>query len=461
MVVAALALVFAAPVVAQDPNGPLPLDPAIRSGTLPNGLKYFIRRNARPDKRLSLRLAVKAGSIDEDDDQRGLAHVLEHMAFNGTAHFKPGELVAYLESIGARFGPHVNAYTSYDETVYMLDVPSDREGLVARGFVALSDFAGGMTLDPTEIDKERGVVMEEWRGRQGAGARMQVIHSAALYGKSKYDARLPIGTPEVLKSFTPQRLRDFYTKWYRPDRMAVIVVGDFDVDEAQRLVVQHFSPLKVMSASGDRPVHPIPPHDDTRFGIATDPEAQESSVTVLHKAPFRQMRTAGDYRRALVRSLVHQMINDRFRELSRSPEAPFLAAAVGDDVLGRTVEAFTISARVPEGGIAAGLAALAREGTRLERHGFGEAELDRGRKATLATYERAYNEREKSDSASFAFELIRHFLEDEPAPGIEFEYKLAKAVIPTITAEEAASLARGMMPRGNRVVLAVAPAKAS
>src|ERR671918_1238775 len=255
---------------AQDLNAPLPLDPAVRTGTLPNGLKWFVRHNARPEKRVALRLAVKAGSIDEDDDQRGLAHVLEHMAFNGTAHFKPGELVAYLESIGARFGPHVNAYTSYDETVYMLNVPTDREGVLERGFVALSDFAGGMTLDPREIDRERGVVIEEWRGRLGANARMQVVHGKAIYGASKYTERLPIGTPEVLKTFTPQRLRDFYDKWYRPDRMAVIVVGDIEPAAAEKLVAKHFSPLKARGPGVERPAHPVPPHAATRFGIASD-----------------------------------------------------------------------------------------------------------------------------------------------------------------------------------------------
>src|SRR5687768_11034140 len=192
---------------AQDLGAPLPLDPAIRTGTLPNGLTYFIRHNPRPEDRLMLRLAVKAGSIDEADDQRGLAHVLEHMAFNGSARFKPGELVAYLESIGAQFGPHVNAYTSFDETVYMLDVPTDRDGVVTRGFEALSDFAGGITLDPAEIDRERGVVLEEWRGRLGVATRMQDPQLKALFGASRYVERVPIGTPEILKSFPAARLR--------------------------------------------------------------------------------------------------------------------------------------------------------------------------------------------------------------------------------------------------------------
>jgi zinc protease len=444
---------------AQELDAQLPLDPAIRTGTLPNGLTWFVRRNGRPANRAALRLAVKAGSIDEEDDQRGLAHVLEHMAFNGTTHFKPGELVSYLESIGARFGPHVNAYTSYDETVYMLDVPTDREGLLERGFVALSDFAGGMTLDPKEIDRERGVVIEEWRGRQGAAARMQVVHSEALYGDSTYAERLPIGTPEVLKSFTPQRLRDFYTKWYRADRMAVVVVGDVDPELARKLVAKHFGSLPKPATAAERPVHPIPPHEETRFGIATDPEAQQSSVAVLHKHPFDPMETVADYRHGLVRSLVHQMLNARFGELARQPDAPFLGASSDDDRLGRTVETFTLGARVTENGLANGLAALAREASRVDQHGFGEAELDRARKWTLASYEQAFNEREKSESAPLAMELVRHFLEAEPAPGIAYENAIARKYIPTISAQETASLAKKLITEANRVVLVTAPEK--
>src|SRR5688500_8958581 len=194
---------------APDLSAPLPLTKEVRTGTLPNGLTFFIRKNDEPDDRAFLRLAVKAGSIDEADDQRGLAHVLEHMAFNGSAHFPPGELVKYLESIGAQFGPHVNAYTSFDETVYMLNVPTDRAGVLTRDFEAPTDFAGGIALEGGEIDKERGVVLEEWRGRLGANERMQEPQLRALFGGSRSTDRLPIGTPEILKSFPHQRLRAF------------------------------------------------------------------------------------------------------------------------------------------------------------------------------------------------------------------------------------------------------------
>jgi zinc protease len=453
----ALLLVLAAVAAAQDLSAPLPLDPAIRSGTLPNGLTYFIRANARPEKRAMLRLAVKAGSTDEEDDQRGLAHMLEHMAFNGTAHFKPGELVSYLESIGARFGPHVNAYTSFDETVYMLDVPTDWPGVLTRGFEALSDFAGGMSLETAEIDRERGVVIEEWRGRLGAGTRMQEPQLKALFGDSRYIDRIPIGTPEVLKGFAPDRLRQFYRDHYRPGRMAVIVAGDIDPSEIERLIRQHFSTLQ----AGGKPqvVHPIPPHPETRVVSVSDVEAQGTSVSVTHKQPLLSLRTGADYRRTLVRSLMHQMLNARFAEIARRPDAPFLRASSDDETLGRTIEAVSVSARVNDGAAEAGLRALGEEIARVRQHGFGGDELDRAKRSALASYERAYNERATTDSEGYASELLRHYLSEEAAPGIEIELDLVRRLLPTITAEETGSLARQLLSEDSRVVIATSPQK--
>jgi len=255
-----------APLSLQDR---IPFDPAVRTGKLPNGLTYFIRQNGRPANRMSLRLVVRAGSLYEADDQQGLAHLIEHMAFNGSAHFKPGELVSYFEAVGARLGPHVNAYTSFDETVYMLDVPLNKDGALTRGFEAMSDFAGGATLDPAEIDKERGVVIEEWRGRLGASERMLQPQMNALFGGSAYTSRNPIGTPEILKSFPPQRLRDFYRDFYRPDRMAIIAVGDFDADEVEKLIRANLGTLPSVPPAA-RPPAPIPPHQDTRYAIVMD-----------------------------------------------------------------------------------------------------------------------------------------------------------------------------------------------
>ena len=416
-----LILVTLAPLAAaQDLKTTLPVDASVRTGALPNGLVYFIRRNPRPADRVLLRLAVKAGSVDEADDQRGLAHVLEHMAFNGTSRFKPGELVSYLESIGARFGPHVNAYTSYDETVYMLDVPTDRPNALQRGFDALSDFAGGMTLDPAEVDKERGVVIEEWRGRLGAGTRMQQPQIEAIFGPtSQYSKRLPIGTPESLRTFTVKRLRDFYSANYRANRMAVIVVGDLDPDEIERLIRQRFGPMP--AARGQRTTFPIPPHRDTRFVTVSDREAQGTSVSVIFKGPLHSLETLEDYRRSLVESMAFQMMNGRFAEIARRPDAPFLAASVGTDTFGGSVSAASFGARVKDGETERGLTALTQEIARVRQFGFGEAELDRARRGALAQYERLYNERNNTTSDPLASELLRHYLSREAVPGIERE----------------------------------------
>ena len=443
----------------QDLDAPLPLDIAIRTGTLPNGLTFFIRRNGLPNDHVMLRLVVKAGSIDEADDQRGLAHMLEHMAFNGTAHFKPGELVSYLESIGAQFGAHVNAYTSFDETVFMLNVPTEKPGVLDRGFEALSDFASGLSLDPEEIDRERGVVIEEWRGRLGAGTRLQEPQMKAMFGASRYIDRIPIGLPDVLRTFPPQRLRDFYREFYRPDRMAVIVVGDIEVEKAEALVRQHFSGMPARPPAV-RSVYDIPAHQDTRYVSLSDKELQSSSVTIMHKHPLRELRTMGDYRRTLAEGLVYQMMNARFSEIARRPDAPFLGASAGDDTLGRTIESFEVSARVKDGGIATGLTALATELARVRQHGFGEAELDRAKRNQLAGYERAYNERDKSQSEPLASELVRHYLQGEAAPGIALEVQLARRFLSTITTAETAAIVREFVTDANRVVIATAPEKA-
>jgi zinc protease len=454
----ALLLFVAGPVWSQSLSAKLPLDPAIHVGKLPNGITYYVRHNARPEKRVSLRLAVKAGSIDEADDQRGLAHMLEHMAFNGTTHFKPGELVAYFESIGVSFGAHVNAYTSYDETVYMLDVPTDRAGALDHALQALGDFAGGMSLEDKEIDKERGVVLEEWRQRLGVASRLQGVTDRAVYGQSKYAERLPIGLPDTIQKFAYQRLRDFYRANYTPDRIGVVIVGDLDAVAAEQLVRQFFGVIPPRK-SAKRPTYPVPPHKDTRVAIATDPEAQASSVSVIHTRRLQKVETVGDYRRGLVRGLFEEMLNDRLGEIARRPDAPFLGASAGDDTLGRTVEGFGVSARVNEGGIAKGVDAMEQELARVRQFGFGEAELEREKKSMIAAYDRAYNERDKSETPGFASELVSLFLNGVAAPGIESEYALAKRFLPTVTTTETAALARELVTETNRVVMAVAPEK--
>src|SRR4249919_2474839 len=238
------AVAQSAPQASFDLQQVLPFDSAVRTGTLPNGLRYFIRHNNRPAARVTLRLAVKAGSLYESDDQLGLAHLIEHMAFNGSAHFKPGELVGYFESVGARLGPHVNAYTSFDETVYMLDLPSDKPDVVEKGLTALADFAGGLTLSQEEVDKERGVVVEERRGGLGASSRIRDKQFPILFHDSRYAERLPIGKPEIIRNAPVARLRAFYDTWYRPERIAVVVVGDIDQPTIEASIRASFSPLR-------------------------------------------------------------------------------------------------------------------------------------------------------------------------------------------------------------------------
>lgn len=330
-------LAQAPPAPELRPDEVMPLDGAVRTGTLKNGLRFFIRQNALPAKRVALRLAVKAGSLDEADDQQGLAHFVEHMAFNGSAHFKPGELVSYFEASGARLGPHVNAYTSFDETVYLLELPTDSSEVVDKGLVALADFAGGLTFDAEQVDRERGVVVEEWRGGLGAGSRIRDQQVPVLFQRSRYAQRLPIGKPEILRAAPAARLRAFYDAFYRPERMALVVVGDIDVTRIEASVQAAFDPLVARAPAEPRGDGTMPLSPGLSALIVTDPEVTQSSVQLIRKRPAESSRLVGDYRRALVERLFQDMLNDRFGELARKPNATFLAAGGGGGALSPAV----------------------------------------------------------------------------------------------------------------------------
>jgi zinc protease len=435
----------------------LPIDAAVKTGRLPNGIRYYIRQNGRPEKRVSMRLAVDAGSIQEEDNQRGLAHFLEHMAFNGSENFKPGELISFLESIGARFGPHVNASTSFDETIYMLDVPADRPGYVDKGLLILRDFAAGISFIPEEVEKERGVVLEEWRGRLGANSRLIDKQLPVIFQGSRYADRLPIGLPDVLKSAPRERLLAFYQTWYRTDRMAVVVVGDIAPDEAERLIQQRFGGIQAASGAAPATDRAVPSHRETLVSMSTDAEAQGWTVTIGFKRAAEEDETVRGYRKSLVEQLVSEMLNLRFREIARRPSAPFLAAQAGADGIGRALELFELNAAVPAGQLAPGLETLLLEARRMQQFGFSADELDRARRTLLAGYERAFKERSTAESPSYANEYVRNFLQREPAPGIEFEYRIAATYLPTVTSDEVTALARTLITDDDRVVLAVAP----
>src|SRR3954447_16539801 len=440
-------------------NDTLPFDAAVRTATLPNGLKYFVRQNSRPAKRVSLRLAVKAGSLFEADDQRGLAHLIEHMAFNGSAHFKPGELVSYFESVGARLGPHVNAYTSFDETVYMLDLPSDKPDVVEKGLTALADFAGGLSLSQEEVDKERGVVVEEWRGGLGAGSRIRDKQFPILFHGSRYAERLPIGKPEIIRNAPVARLRSFYDTWYRPERIAVIVVGDVDQGKIEQSIKDLFTPLKDRAAAAPVPDRKVPLHREPLVSVVADPEVTQSNVEIVRKRPREGEQKIADYRRDLIARTIDHMMDERFSELERKPDAKFLGAGVGNGSLSKDVSTFTMAARVQDGKLEDGLGVLATEALRVREFGFSGTELDRAKQWMAAFYERAYNEREKTESGSYAQEYVSYFLNDEPSPGIAYEYQLVKQLLPTITDADASTMARSLLGDDSRVILATAPQK--
>src|SRR5215510_369618 len=324
-------------------NAVLPLDAAIKTGALPNGLKFYIRRNARPEKRVSLRLAVKAGSIEESDDQLGLAHLIEHMAFNGSEHFKSGEVFSYFERVGARLGPHVNASTSFDETIYMLELPTDQGDVVAKGLTALADFGGGLSFDPKEVDKERGVVIEEWRGGLGAGSRIRDKQIPIIFYNSRYAARLPIGKPEIIRNAPVARLRAFYDTWYRPDRMAVVAVGDLDPAAMEASIRSTFGSLRARAKAAPMPNRTLTIKHPLLVSVVTDPEVTRSSVQVLRKRNRESDQRVSDYRRELVERMAQMMLNDRLSELGRKPDAKFLGAGVGSQSISPDVEGFIVS----------------------------------------------------------------------------------------------------------------------
>ena len=452
----------AAPAAAPAPTTPLPIDPKVRIGTLPNGIRYYIRQNSKPEKRAELRLVVNAGSILETDQQLGLAHFIEHMAFNGTTHFKKNDLVKYLESIGVRFGADLNAYTSFDETVYILPIPTDTTRIVDQAFTILEDWAHGQLFDSTEVANERGVVREEWRLGKGAGDRM--LHEwlpIALKG-SLYADRLPIGNETSIMSATPARLRAFYNKWYRPDLQAVIAVGDFDPAAIEAEIKKHFSAIPKPVNPAPRTLAAVPGNKQPLIAVATDKEATSSDVEVSFKLPTEQTKTVGDYRRDLTERLYLSMFNNRLDEISQKPNAPFLGAGGSKgNFIGRTTDAFTLGAGVKDGEIPQGLEALLIEAKRVDEHGFLQSELDRAKENMLRGYERAYAERDKTPSSSFVQEYIDNYLTHEAIPGIDYEYKLAQELVPTITLADVNKLASNWITDDNRVIVAESPIKDS
>jgi zinc protease len=450
----------AAPGAAKAAEVLLPLDPRVTSGTLENGLRYYIRPNGKPENRAELRLVVDAGSLLEADGRQGLAHFLEHMAFNGTRNFRKQEIIDFLESLGMRFGPEVNAYTSYEETVYMLTVPSDDAAVMEKAFQILEDWAHLISLEEEEVARERPVIIEEWRLGRGAEARMRDRQIPVLYKDSRYAERRPIGNLEVIETIDAAQLLRFYTDWYRPDLMTVVAVGDFDPERVENLVRSTFSRLPAVEGGAKRPEFPVPPHREPLFAPATDPEATGSRVGLYIKHPPAPLLTRGDYRAQLTEYLYNGMLNRRLEEVSRQSDAPFLAGFSFTQRSIRPIELYVLAAQVQETRIEAGLEALLTESERVRRHGFTSTELARQKAEVLDWVENYYLERENIESTRWADALVDYALTGEALPSIELEHELAAAMVPDISLEEVNGAAERWLTAENRVILANAPQKA-
>jgi zinc protease len=456
-------LVFAQHLQGQELTEKLPTDPHVKVGKLANGLTYYIRKNVKPEKKVELRLVVNAGSILEDDDQQGLAHFTEHMAFNGSANFQKNDIVSFLQSIGVEFGADLNAYTGFDETVYILPIPTDKKENVEKAFQILDDWASTVAFDPSEIDKERGVVLEEERSGRGAEERMFRITYPKMLEGSQYANRLPIGQVEVLKNFKPEAIRRFYKDWYRPDLMAVIVVGDIEPADAERLIKDHFSDLKIPPKAKRRLPANVPPRTKSEGLVVTDKEATHHLIDINYPyQPLGDQTTLGAYREFLMRNLFSSMLSQRMQELLQKEQPPFLYAANTFGGLARGYESYSAYAYLAKGGVEPAVRALVAENERARRFGFTEAELDRTKKMMLKSIERAYNERDKTESAGLAGEYIRHFLEQEPIPGIENEYKYYQKFLDEFTLDQINQYVAKTIPAANepKLVIFTGPEKA-
>jgi len=439
---------------------PIPVDPNVKMGKLANGLTYYIRKNTQPSKKVELRLAVNAGAVLEDEDQRGLAHFMEHMAFNGSKHFPKNELVNYLQKVGVKFGADLNAYTSFDETVYILPISTDDPKVVEQGFTVIEDWAGNNLLDKSEIEKERGVVLEESRLNKGAQRRMLNQYFPKLFNGSKYAVRLPIGSDSILQNFKPEVLQRFYKQWYRPNLMAVIVVGDIDPAVAEQKIKAHFSGFTNPANAKARPsIIPIKERTTPEAMVLTDEEATNTILQVFNFIrPAKKIKTWADYRESVVDELINNMINQRLQELTQKENPPFVAGFAGKQSFIRGYEAFFTAAILGNNTADEATNALFGETERARLYGFLSTEVDRAKAAMMNEAEQEFKEKDKSQSAQLVQGYLQNFLQGEPVPGAENHYKFIKQVLPTITANEINAMAKKMPPPTNSFALLTAPA---
>jgi len=397
--------------------------------------------------------------MQEDDDQLGLAHFVEHMAFNGSKNFKKNELVDYLESVGTKFGPDLNAYTSFDETVYMLQVRTDDEEKMMKGMTVLEDWAGGLTFDHEEIDKERGVVESEWRSRLSPDQRMQNKYFPIMYKDSRYATRLPIGDPDIINNANYDVVKRYYNDWYRPNLMAVVVVGDVDVDKMEADIKARFGKLENPKVPRAKEKYDVPGHQETLVSIVSDKEASFTRVNLMYKHKGEKTKNEADFRRSLTHNLYNSMLNARLDELTQSPEPPFTFAYTGYGGDVGSLATYSSYAFTKEGGAPMGLETVLTETKRVIDHGFNQSELDRKKLEMIKGIERAVKEMDKVESRRLVGKYVYHFLKGNPIPSETQREVLYKKLIPTITLKEVNELGAKWVTDANRVVVITGPEK--
>ena len=464
IVCALLALISSSLFAQYDMKAPLPMDPNIRIGKLANGLTYYLRHNAEPKERASFYIIQNVGAILENDDQNGLAHFLEHMAFNGTKHF-PGRkgITNMLEKHGVEFGRNVNAYTAQDETVYNIsEVPTTNPGLLDTCLLVLHDWSHYLLLVDEEIDGERGVITEEWRTRRNAGFRIRAQMMPVLMKGSKYAERDVIGDLDIIKNFKYQTLRNYYHKWYRPDLQAIAVVGDFDVDQMEKKVKELFSQIPTPVNPAKRETFTVEPHDEILFVCATDKEVTNSSISVYIKYPETPVAEKNHQymKNGILQSFFNTMLGQRISELLQKGNPPFINAQAGfGGGLVRGWNVYAISATAKPNEEAGALEAVYRENERVKRFGFTQGELERAKTNMLVGLESAYKQKDKTTSEDYIGEMKSNFLEGEPIVDFDYYYNFAKAIIPTITVEEVSALADQYINRKNMVIIVQGPSE--
>ncbi|RAV30950.1 M16 family metallopeptidase [Sinomicrobium soli] len=442
-----------------NPGKELPFDPSVKTGKLENGLTYYIKKNTRAENRAELRLVVNAGSLLEDDDQQGLAHFVEHMAFNGTRNFEKNKLIDYLQSVGVEFGADLNAHTGFDETVYKLSVPTDKEDVFNTSLQVLRDWADGITFTGEEIDNERGVIAEELRARSGAGMRMYYQSVPVLTNHSRYADRLPIGTLDVILHSEYDAMRRYYRDWYRPDLQALVLVGDFDVEEIEAKIRKEFGSMKAPENPRERKVYQIPENKKPLAAVITDKETNDTRISIYYKREGEDVRTYEDYKASMLRTMYSGMLRQRLDEVAQSGDAPFIKAVAGIGLFLGNMDSYSLRADLKDARISDGIRALVAESERAKRFGFTPEELERYKSQMLANADFYKKEADKIPSRIYVERLIDHFTFEDPVVSEDFRYDFYEKTLPGISVDEVNAIAEQWITPSNIAIVLTAPEK--